>query len=288
MTVLKHIIGKSTLSEGIAVPRALENWINAPAVGCKRNIVLRFSDNKVIATLRRIANGKGHVQIKYESSKGTIFREWLSTVFSVSASGLSGEYLELHRVSDDEYQVVAYPVAMHAVNRLIVTDWVMHRTTRKGIEKFGPIREIPAVIQSVVFEPMAGQDYYNKSLSRVFCDWDWESEIRVIPDLALKSDFLKEGVQVEVEFGNARTYYQDYIKFMLANRHKVARIGVLLVPTETFARALCEIGRRKAVARGRHSYSGMIHLEKVRRELPHLACMLKMPFVVGGIGRYGE
>jgi hypothetical protein len=90
--------------------------------------------------------------------------------------------------------------------------------------------------------------------------------------------------EVEVEFGNARTYYQDYIKFMLSFNRKVSQIGVLIVPTEGFARTMCEVGRKKAVAKGRHSYSGMIHLEKVRRELQYLEFMLHMPLAIAGIG----
>jgi hypothetical protein len=93
-------------------------------------------------------------------------------------------------------------------------------------------------------------------------------------------------VQVEVEFGNARTYYQDFIKFMLAFKQKAAQVGVLVVPTEAFARTLCEVGRRKAVIKGRHSYSGMIQIEKVRRELGYLAFMLSMPLAIAGIGVY--
>jgi len=102
--------------------------------------------------------------------------------------------------------------------------------------------------------------------------------------LPLKSDFKKGVVQVEVEFGNARTYYQDYIKFMLAFNQRAAEIGVLIVPTEKFARLLCEVGRQKAVAKGRKSYSGMIHLEKVRRELAYLEFTLGMPLAIAGVG----
>jgi len=121
-------------------------------------------------------------------------------------------------------------------------------------------------------------------LSHFFEDWNWEAEKQVIPSLPLKSDFMKGAVQVEVEFGNARTYYQDYIKFMLAFNQKAMEVGVLVVPTEDFARTLCAVGRKKALAKGRHSYSGMIHIEKVRRELAYLAFMLRIPLAIAGIG----
>lgn len=106
----------------------------------------------------------------------------------------------------------------------------------------------------------------------------------MIPQLPLKCDFAKDAVRVEVEFGNARTYYQDFIKFMLAFNQNMAEIGVLLVPTETFAKELCEVGRKRAFEKGRRSYGGMIHFTKVQRELDYLRFMLCMPIVIGGIG----
>jgi hypothetical protein len=40
----------------------------------------------------------------------------------------------------------------------------------------------------------------------------WQREQRVVDELGLKCDFEKNGIWVEVEFGNARSYYQDYVK----------------------------------------------------------------------------
>jgi hypothetical protein len=82
---------------------------------------------------------------------------------------------------------------------------------------------------------------------------------------------------------NARPYYQDYVKFLLAHRRRLARVGVLLVPTETFAKHLSAVGRQRALSKGRASYSGMVHFEKVRRELAHLEFLLTMPTLVAGI-----
>lgn len=92
---------------------------------------------------------------------------------------------------------------------------------------------------------------------------------------------------MEVEFGDARTYYQDYIKFLLGFQQRTASVGVLIVPTEGFARALCAVGRKRARAKGRSSYSGMIHIEKVKRELPFLSPMLKVPLAIAGIHVHG-
>lgn len=284
MRVLRHTVGRSTLVEGIAVPRLLENWIHAPPAGEKRNITLLFDDDQVSATLRRIANARGHVQIKYENRNAGRFREWLKRQFVASVSGMEGEYLELARVEGDIFRVHAFPLPCQSTHRLVVSEWIFHRTNERAFDRYSPIREIPAIVQTVEFSPIEGQAFYNRQLSQVFGKWEWEAEKRVIANLPLKSDFMKGMVQVEVEFGNARTYYQDYIKFLLAFNQKAAEIGVLLVPTEAFAHTLCSVGRKRALAKGRHSYSGMIHLEKVRRELAYLDFMLSMPVAIAGIG----
>jgi hypothetical protein len=287
-TVLKHVVGKSTLTEGIAVPRSLEGWVNAPGIGCKRDIILHFNGARTIATLRRIANARGNVQIKYEGAKCIAFRQWLATMFVATSSGLAGEYIEIDQVGADEYHVGAFPLAAQNADRLVVCKWMLHGLTKGAAERLLPVREIPAVVQSVTFDPLAGQNFYNIALAKSFALWNWAAEIQVIPDLPLKSDFMKDGVLVEVEFGNARTYYQDYIKFALAHISRATQFGLLLVPTETFARSLCEVGRHRAMAKGRHAYSGMIHFEKVRREFAHMTKIFKMPFGVIGVGRNGH
>lgn len=288
MTIFRHVVGKSTLQEGMAVPRALEEWIQAPAIGEKREIRLLFEGGQATATLRRIENTVGHVQIKYENRTGLPLRVWLQRLFGSTETGMEGEYLELVRIEGDTFQINAFPLSRQPSTRLVVTEWMFHRATDHVFKTFGALREIPAVVQGIEVKAHEGQGFYNRQLSCGFAKWNWIAEKLVVPGLALKSDFVKDGVQVEVEFGNARTYYQDYIKFMLAFNQKIAEIGVLVVPTEAFARSLCTVGREKAIAKGRHSYSGMIHLEKVRRELSHLTFMLNMPIAVVGIGVQGQ
>jgi hypothetical protein len=283
----RHAIGKSTLAEGITVPRALEGWINAPPAGQKRKIVLVFDGQSVHATLRRLANAREHVQIKYETKQAYRFREWLGHVFAASREEVRGEYLELVRVEADTYRVVPFPVSSQPQARLEISEWIFHRSDEGVFQRLSSVREIPAIIGNVEFRAEEGQTFYNGQLAKQFADWSWESERRVVPELPLKSDFVKGCVQVEVEFGNARTYYQDYVKFMLAAHYKTAQFGILIVPTERFARSLCEVGRRRAMAKGRQSYSGMIHLEKVRRELSFLKFMLSTPFAIAGIGAKG-
>jgi hypothetical protein len=93
----------------------------------------------------------------------------------------------------------------------------------------------------------------------------------------------KDSIQVEVEFGNARAYYQDYIKFMLSYFSKQIHLGILVTPTLGFANVLCEIGKQKALQRGRKTYSGMMHFEKAFKEFHYLKPLFDMPIVLLGI-----
>lgn len=281
--VLRHAIGKSTFSEGIAVPVTLEAWINAPEPGNKRSITLAFDGQRCQATLRRLANERQHVQVKYRGSRGASFRNWLASKFEASKRTHCGEYLEMKRIYGDIFEVTAF-TSESAPQSLLVCDWIFHRCGRAPFDTWPPLREIPAILKGVKWRSSECQRYYNSEISRSFAYWTWDREVRVAPELRLAADFLKEDVQTEVEFGNARTYYQDLIKFMLAHKWRNVQLGVLIVPSERFASELCKLGRAKAQAKGRRSYSGMIHFEKVRRELPFLDFMIDMSLVVAGIG----
>jgi hypothetical protein len=117
----------------------------------------------------------------------------------------------------------------------------------------------------------------------------WQEEARIVNGLGLCCDFEKNGIWVEVEFGNARVYYQDYIKLLLASRHRAARLGVLLCPTNAFAQLLCDLGKQRALAKQSAEsqrtpkYSGMMSYEKAIRELPFLKFMLTTSTVIAGI-----
>lgn len=282
--VLRHAVGKSTFREGFAVPREFEEMMNSPKRGCSRRILLSFDGQSVPATLRRIGNERGSVQVKYEGKEGEPFRLWLAAVFSATLGGSSGEYFELRPQGADAYEVVPFPANAAPSLSLQVDQWVFHGGADKMFEKHASLAEIPAVVRTVPFAAQEGQSFYNRAFGASFASWNWRSECRVVPDLGLKSDFAKDGVQVEVEFGNARTYYQDFVKFLLGHRYCGIRVGVLVVPSASFARHLCELGRQRAAAKGRALYSGMIDFDKVNRELPYLDFMLSMPIAVAGVG----
>jgi hypothetical protein len=50
-----------------------------------------------------------------------------------------------------------------------------------------------------------------------------------------------------------------------------------------FANILCEIGKHKALQRGRNTYSGMMHFEKAFNEFHYLKPLFDMPLVLLGI-----
>jgi hypothetical protein len=281
--ILRHAVGKSTFKDGFVVPRDFEQWIGAPARGSKREIRLVFGRESIPATLRRIKNEKGSVQVRYGNKGGGAFRAWLTKVFAATLAGARDEFFEIRKTQEDTFLINPFPSIDESEPRLRVDQWVFHRGSDRLFQRDTPLAEIPAIVRGVPFIPNEGQVFYNQAFSRSFICWNWRSEVQVIPELGLKSDFAKEGVQAEIEFGNARSYYQDYIKFLLGNRYSGATLGVLVVPTSAFARHLCEIGRQRAVSKGRTQYSGMIDFDKVRRELTHLRFMLLMPIAIAGI-----
>jgi hypothetical protein len=281
--VLRHAVGKSTLKEGFAIPREFEEWIGAPVRGAKREIYLAFDGQIIQATLRRIDNEKGSVQVKYETKEGEPFRTWLAKVFSATLVGQLGEYFEVKKTGEGPLQVSPFPNATAPVSSLHVEQWLFHGGADKLFEQDTPLTEIPAVVRAVKFIADEGQSHYNHEFSHSFTAWEWDSECRVIKELGLKADFAKDGVQAEVEFGNARTYYQDFVKFLLGNRYCGCEMGVLIVPSASFAKHLCEVGRQRAVKKGRHQYSGMINFDKVHREFKYLEFMLSMPIAIAGV-----
>ena len=279
-TVLKHVVGKSTLKEGFAIPRSFEDWVCAPGKGSKREIKLVFDGQSISATLRRIDTKQESVQVRYENMAGEPFRRWLANVFT---SSHTWGFFELRRVGTDAFEVVPSPVESISVPSLQVEQWLFHRGAEELLEQDNPLAEIPAVIHAVPFIAQEGQSFYNQAFSNNFKSWNWESECRVIQELGLKCDFAKDGVQVEVEFGNARTYYQDFVKFLLGNHYCGVSLGVLVVPSVSFAKHLCKVGRQRAVEKGRTQYSGMIDFDKVQREFQYLDFLLTMPVAIASI-----
>jgi hypothetical protein len=86
--------------------------------------------------------------------------------------------------------------------------------------------------------------------------------------LGLRGDFARGKVFVEVEFGNAASFYRDLFKFQVANRAQKGDVGVLLVATDRFARFFD---------------SGVTTYEGALRAKPYMAIGLQMPVWIIGI-----
>jgi len=295
----KHLVGKSTLTQGIAIRRDYEEWFDAPGRGECREITLLFGSHEIAVTLRRLDNENGSVQIRYESKRHAALRAWLHTVFAPFLAGESPYpgLLELRKVDSDNYRLEPLRAEDACRLRLCLGPGLYHN----GAESLGaashPFAEIPEVIGSVGFRPEYGQTQYNEHIRTVFVERGWRSDEPVVPELPLRFDFRKDDYQVEVEFGNARSYYQDYLKFLLPFTRGIIRVGVLLVPTADFARLLCAGGTRRATNRATRAglqldrppkYSGMVTYEKVEREFQALRFILNMPVIVRGIDFWGQ
>lgn len=150
-------------------------------------------------------------------------------------------------------------------------------------------KELEQCLRVIPYDEEHNQSHYNKQIASTLSRMGWKCETRILDQIGLRCDYEKNGVWVEVEFGNARVYYQDYVKFLLALRHRAAKFGVLLCPTNAFAQLLCDLGQRRALmkrsdeSKRRPSYSGMMSYEKAMRELPFLEFMLTGSIVIAGI-----
>jgi len=281
--IFRHVVGKSTLTEGLTVHKDFESFFESPEPGNKRDITLLFgAGQSTTVTLRKLNNARHHVQIKYEKRAHLPFLNWLNDVFEGTRSGIvTGEILEFRKVAHDVFEIKPITSKDAFRNSLYVARSAYNNLSDVADKDiFGEVKQI---VSNIPFRLNEGQSYYNSELRQQFIKYNWEIEGRAIPELNLKYDFRKDRLQIEVEFGNARTYYQDYIKFMLSYNSGQIDFGMLITPTIEFANTLCEIGKQKAILQGRQSYSGMMHFEKAYRELSYLKGIFKMPIVILGI-----
>jgi hypothetical protein len=289
--VFRHVVGKSTLKEGITIHKDFEDWFDSPEVGSKREITLIYDkDKESNVILRRLNNRGRHVQIKYETTKHSQFRDWLQVVFRGSGEQTTGEILEFHKVSKGEYLLKPLPLEMVDGTNLRISETLYHGGAQNIIPYIPAFKEVSEVINEIDFKVGKTQVYYNQKLREGFISRDWSTDQPIIEDLNLRYDHRKGNVQIEVEFGNARSYYQDYLKFSIAFNEGLISLGGLITPTADFAHILCEIGREKAWQRAKQqglgrkpTYSGMMTYEKAAWEFQYLKFMLNMPIVVMGI-----
>ena len=88
--VFRHVVGRSTLKEGITVHKDFEDLFDSPEVGSKRTIRLVYDGGEADVVLRRLNNKSRHVQMKYETAANRPFRQWLEREFAASTDGTTG------------------------------------------------------------------------------------------------------------------------------------------------------------------------------------------------------
>lgn len=284
-----HSVGSSTLKYGITIPVEVQTERMLSIIkGGKVPVTILFGDSEpVVAEIRRLNNKVGHLQFRYENKAQERLRFYLTGLF---ASNLSGNLLEVEEVAP--FTFMFRPILRKSYPHLHINDMLLHRIERNAIGQIAEVEEINEAIGSVQYDVASNQADYNKRINEDFVRRGWNCEQKVNSELGLRCDFEKKGIWVEVEFGNARSYYQDYVKFMLARKYRDARLGILICPTKSFAALLCELGRKRAqndiVREQPAKYSGMMSYEKAVRELPLLGFMFEMPIVVAGIDIAGQ
>jgi hypothetical protein len=280
----KHLVGKSTLREGITIHKSFEGFFESPDLGQKKDITFLYGNNQSAqVVLRRLNNVRKHVQIKYTNKAHASFIHWLNDVFAETRKGTIGEFLEIEKISEGVFKLIPVTKDMVHNTKLYIADSMYHKTDEDSLSHNDSFVEVEKIINGISFKVDEGQAFYNREIERAFSSLSWQKEGKAIPELDLKYDYRKAAVQVEVEFGNARSYYQDYIKFMLSYFSKQIYLGMLITPTLGFANILCEIGKQKALQRGRKTYSGMMHFEKAFKEFQYLRPIFDIPIVILGI-----
>lgn len=280
----KHLVGKSTLKEGITIHKNFESFFESPDSGHKNDITLLYSNNQSVqVVLRRLNNVRKHVQIKYTNKTQASFIDWLNEMFVETRKGTIGEFLEIEKISPDVFKLIPITKDIAYNAKLYIADSMYHKIDKESMLNNDSFFEVDQIINGISFKVDEGQAFYNREIEKAFSSSSWQKEGKAIPELDLKYDYRKGAVQVEVEFGNARSYYQDYIKFMLSYFSKQIHLGILITPTLGFANILCEIGKQRALQRGRKTYSGMMHFDKAFKEFQYLKPIFDIPIAILGI-----
>jgi hypothetical protein len=280
-----HPVGISTCKYGVTIPlEAQTARMLAIAKGAKVSVTIFLGgDEPVLAEIRRLNNQPGHLQFRYEKKAQERLRQGLTRIFD---GGATGNLLEVEEIAPLVFRFK--PILKTTSPRLHISDLLLHRVKQAEVNRIAEVEQVGKTLAGVIYNANFSQLAYNGLIKEHLKGQGWTTESRVVDELGLRCDFEKNGVWVEVEFGNARSYYQDYVKFMLAKQFRSARLGMLLCPTASFAGLLCELGRKRAevnnVREQAASYGGMMCFEKAARELPYLGFMFDMPIVIAGVG----
>lgn len=124
------------------------------------------------------------------------------------------------------------------------------------------------------------QQILNTYIKRKLEFLGWESEVDATPkefDDNLKSDFRKTFinkngenviVQMEVEFGNAASFYRDVTKIQASHKFNMADIGIIILPTQSLSKRID---------------TGLANIEKAAREQHILEAISTIPIIIMGL-----
>jgi len=278
-----HRIGKSTINQGITVPmECQDSWMTEIGKGQSIRVLFHVEDKPFRIDLRRIDNDKGHLQFRYERKEHESLRNYFSSL------PLNGMYaVEVTEGKQGEFFAVPIVVRDGKKPRLYLYRPIYHNFSQGEFCDAPEFHELVESVNAIIFVDGYSQKDYNTRIREELSGRHWTAEKTVHDAIGLRCDFFKEGVWLEVEFGNARGYYQDYMKFLIAAKYQQYQCGVLLCPTASLANYLCDLGRERAqrkTDRARAvSYSGMMTYEKATRELPYLDHVLKTKVVIAGL-----
>jgi len=283
----KHIIGKSTFKYGFTIPKRYYSDIIVPSKGEKRKINLIFAESQnCSAWLCRLNNTSSHLQVRYDNKFGLPFVNWLKNTFpkSYNAENQSlNEFVEIEVIDNDSFSIKAYPLLSR--NCLYFSDIIIHKLDSSLLSYDQRFLDIVIAVRNIPFEDDKRQMHYNFRIKEELSSAGWLNEQKIVGDkkVKLKCDYRKEDFQLEVEFGNARTYYQDIIKFVMAYNSGLIKLGGLIVPSSKFARHLCNLGIKNAYKMSdgaRTKYSGMMDFKKAACEFPYIENIFLTPFFI--------
>lgn len=124
------------------------------------------------------------------------------------------------------------------------------------------------------------QQILNTYIKRRLENLGWESEVDATPKKfkdGLKSDFRKIftnknnktlAIQMEVEFGNAASFYRDVTKIQASHKFNMADIGIIILPTLSLSKRID---------------TGLADIEKALREKHVLESICTIPLLIIGI-----
>jgi hypothetical protein len=140
-------------------------------------------------------------------------------------------------------------------------------------------------IESILSDPsieisQLSRPRFNRILDELFVAKGWERQPRVFEnseDPAMKLDFLKDRVGVEIGFTHHSFLGIDLLKFQVASYSSLDRIdvGVYIAATSKF--------QKMCFTEHGNTWEGSNSFEKIQRYLPYLKSAIQVPIYVLGI-----